>query len=72
MARITNEYLIDGERYVVDVRVSLILGRTTIRINDYKFTLQSLPFSVKRCEPFRVGEKRCMLTVSALGKPSIE
>lgn len=72
MAHITNEYLINDERYVVDVRVSVLLGRTTIRINEDKFVLRSAPFKVKRCEPFKVGDKRCMLTVSALGKPHIE
>ena len=72
MPRITNEYLIDDERYTVDVRVSVLLGRTTIRINDDKFVLRSLPFKVKRCEPFKIGDKRCMLTVTASGKPKIE
>jgi hypothetical protein len=72
MPRITNEYLIDGERYSVDVKVSVLLGRTTIRINEDKFVLKSAPFKVKRCEPFKIGDKRCMLTVSASGKPKIE
>lgn len=72
MPRITNEYLIDGERYSVEVKVSVLLGRTTIRINEDKFVLKSAPFKVKRCEPFKIGDKRCMLTVSASGKPKIE
>jgi hypothetical protein len=72
MPRITNEYLIDGERYSVDVKVSVLLGRTTIRINEDKFVLKSAPFKVKRCEPFKIGDKRCMLIVSASGKPKIE
>ena len=72
MPRITNEYLIDGERYSVEVKVSVLLGRTTIKINEDKFVLKSAPFKVKRCEPFKIGDKRCMLTVSASGKPKIE
>lgn len=72
MPRTTNEYLIDGERYTVDIKVSLLLGRTTVRINDDKFVLRSLPFKVKRCEPFKIGDKRCMLTVTASGKAKIE
>lgn len=72
MPRITNEYLINDERYTVDVRVSVLLGRTTIRINDDKFVLKSIPFKVKRSEPFMIGDKRCVLTVTASGKPKIE
>lgn len=72
MPRITNEYLIDDERYSVEVKVNVLLGRTTIKINEDKFVLKSAPFKVKRCEPFKIGDKRCMLTVSASGKPKIE
>ena len=72
MPRVENEYLIDGERYTVEVSVNVLLGRTTVRINDDKFTLRSAPFKVKRSEPFKIGEKRCLLTVTSSGKPSIE
>ena len=72
MPRITNEYLINDERYTVDVRVSVLLGRTTIKINEDKFVLRSAPFKVKRCEPFMIGDKRCILTVTASGKAKIE
>lgn len=72
MPRITNEYLINDERYTVDIRVSVLLGRTTIKINDDKFVLRSAPFKVKRCEPFMIGDKRCILTVTASGKAKIE
>ena len=72
MSRITNEYLINDERYTVDIRVNVLLGRTTIRINDDKFVLKSFPFRVKRCEPFMIGDKRCVLTVTASGKAKIE
>jgi hypothetical protein len=72
MPRITNEYLIDDVRYTVDVSVNMLLGRTTVRVNDDKFVLRSMPFRVKRCEPFKIGDKRCMLTITASGKPRIE
>lgn len=72
MPRITNEYLIDDVRYTVDVSVNVLLGRTTVRVNDDKFVLRSMPFRVKRCEPFKIGDKRCMLTITASGKPRIE
>ena len=72
MPRITNEYLINDERYTVDVRVSVLLGRTTIKINEDKFVLRSAPFKVKRCEPLMIGDKRCILTVTASGKAKIE
>lgn len=72
MPRITNEYLIDDVRYTVDVSVNMLLGRTTVRVNDDKFVLRSMPFRVKRCEPFKIGDKRCMLTITASGKPKIE
>ena len=72
MPRITNEYLIDGERYTVDVRVNVLLGVTKITVNEDKYVLRSLPFKVKRREPFKIGEKRCVLNISSSGKPSIE
>lgn len=72
MPRITNDYLIDGERYTVDVKVNVLLGKTTVRVNDDKFVLRSFPFKVQRNEPFKIGSKRCMLTVTRSGKPSIE
>lgn len=72
MPRIENEYLIEDVRYSVSVSVNLLLGRTVVRINDDKFVLRSFPFRVKRCEPFMIGEKRCMLTVTSSGKAKIE
>ena len=72
MPRTENEYLIDDIRYSVSVSVNLLLGRTVVRINEDKFVLKSFPFRVKRCEPFMIGEKRCMLIVTPSGKAKIE
>ena len=72
MPRTTNEYLINDERYTVDIKVNVLLGRTTVRVNDDKFVLRSLPFRVKRSEPFMIGDKRCILTVTPSGKAKIE
>jgi hypothetical protein len=72
MGKIRNEYEIDGERYSVDIKASALLGRVTIKINDDKFVLRSFPFRIGRCEPFKIGDKRCMLTVSNFGKLKID
>jgi hypothetical protein len=72
MGKIRNEYEIDGERYSVDINASALLGRVTIKINDDKFVLRSFPFRIGRCEPFKIGDKRCMLTVSNFGKLKID
>ena len=72
MARIKNVYLVDDERYEVEIKSSALLGRVTIKINDDKFVLRSMPFRIGRCEPFKVGDKRCMLTVSNFGKLKID
>ena len=72
MGRISNEYLIEGERYSVDIKSSLILGRVTVDINGERIVLRSAPFCIKKCEPFKIGSKLCMLKVSALGKIRIE
>ena len=72
MAKIHNEYEINGERYSVEIRSSAILGRVVIRINGDKFTLRSFPFRLGRSEPFKIGDKRCMLTVTNTGKLQID
>ena len=72
MARIKNVYLVVDERYEVEIKSSALLGRVTIKINDDKFVLRSMPFRIGRCEPFKVGDKRCMLTVSNFGKLKID
>ena len=72
MARIKNVYLVDDERYDVEIKSSALFGRVTIKINDDKFVLRSMPFRIGRCEPFKVGDKRCMLTVSNFGKLKID
>ena len=72
MGKIENVYMIDGERYEVEVKASALLGRVSIKINREEFTLRSMPFGIKRCEPFKVGDKQCMLTVSRFGKVRID
>ena len=72
MSKIRNEYEIDGERYDVEIKASPILGRVTIKINDDRFVLRSLPFRIGRCEPFKIGDKRCMLTVTNFGRLKID
>ena len=72
MGKMSCEYDIEGERYRVEARAGPWLGRVTVSINGEKFVLRSSPFRIKRCEPFMIGQKRCMLTVSSWGKISIE
>ena len=72
MARIKNVYLVDDERYEVEIKANALLGRVSMRINDDRFVLRSAPFRIKRCEPFKIGDKRCMLTVSNFGKVKID
>ena len=72
MGKIRNEYEIEGERYSVDIKASPIIGRVTIKINDDKFVLQSFPFRIGRCEPFMIGDKRCMLTITNFGRVRID
>lgn len=72
MGKLTNEYLIEGERYSVEIKSSLLLGRVTVTINGEKLVLRSAPFCIKKSEPFKIGDKLCMLKVSALGKIKVE
>ena len=72
MGKIKNEYEIEGERYSVEIKASALFGKVSIRINDDKFVLRSFPFRIGRCEPFKIGEKRCMLTVTNFGKVKID
>lgn len=72
MGKIENVYMIDGERYEVEVKANAILGRVSIKINGEAFILRSMPFRIKRCEPFKIGDKQCMLTVSSFGKVKID
>ena len=72
MGKIENVYMIDGERYEVEIKANALLGRVSMRINDDRFVLRSAPFRIKRCEPFKIGDKRCMLTVSNFGKVKID
>lgn len=72
MGKLRHEYLVEGERYSVEISSSVIFGRVSVKINDDKFVMRSAPFCIKRSEPFKIGEKRCMLTVSRFGKISID
>ncbi len=72
MGKIENVYLIDDVRYEVEIKANPLLGRVSMKINDDKFVLRSFPFRIKRCEPFKIGEKRCMLTVTNFGKVKID
>ena len=72
MGKINNEYEINGVRYSVEIKASPIFGRVVIKINDDKFVLRSFPFRIGRCEPFMIGDKRCMLTVTNFGRLRID
>lgn len=72
MGKISNEYEIDGQRYYVEIKASALLGRVVIKINGDSFVLRSFPFRTGRCEPFKIGDKRCILTVTNLGKVKID
>ena len=72
MGKIENVYMVEGERYEVEIKANALLGRVSMKINDDKFVLRSLPFRIKRCEPFKIGDKRCMLTVTNFGKVRID
>ena len=72
MGKINNVYEIDGVRYEVTIKASALWGRVAIKINEDKFVLRSFPFRIGRCEPFKIGDKRCMLTVTNFGKLKID
>ena len=72
MGKIETVYLIDDVRYEVEIKASPLLGRVTMKINGDKFVLRSFPFRIGRCEPFKIGDKRCMLTVTNMGKVTID
>ena len=72
MGKIENVYMVEGERYEVEVSASALLGKVTMKINGDKFTIRSFPFRIKRCEPIKIGDKRCMLTVTNFGKVKID
>jgi len=72
MGKLTNEYLIDGERYSVEIKSCLVTGRVAVTINGERIVLRSAPFCIKKSEPFKIGSKMCMLKVSALGKIRVE
>ena len=72
MGKIENVYMVEGERYEVEIKANALLGRVSMKINEDKFVLRSFPFRIKRCEPFKIGEKKCMLTVTNFGKVKID
>ena len=72
MGKFNSEYLIDGERYSVEIKASPLFGRVTVDINGERIVLRSAPFCIKKSEPFKIGNKLCMLKVSALGKIKVE
>lgn len=72
MGKIENVYLINDVRYEVEIKANPLLGRVSMKINDDKFVLRSFPFRIGRCEPFKIGDKRCMLTVSNFGRVKID
>ena len=72
MGKLENVYMIEGERYEVEIKANALLGKISMRINDDSFVLRSFPFRIKRCEPFKIGDKRCMLTVTNFGKVKID
>ena len=72
MGKIDNVDMVEGERYEVEIKANALLGRVSMKINEDKFVLRSFPFRIKRCEPFKIGEKKCMLTVTNFGKVKID
>ena len=72
MGKFYSEYLIEGERYSVEIKARPLFGRVTVDINGERIVLRSAPFCIKKSEPFKIGNKLCMLKVSALGKVRVE
>lgn len=72
MGRFNNEYTVGDEKFNVEIRSNLLLGRVTVTINGERIVMRSAPFCVKKSEPFKIGEKLFMLRVSAFGKISVE
>ena len=72
MGKFVNEYNVGGEKYALEIRTSVILGRVTVTINGESLVMKSAPFWVKKCEPFKIGDKMFMLKVSPLGGIKVE
>ena len=72
MGKFINEYTVGDEKFSVEIKSSVILGRVTVTINGESLVMKSAPFCVKKNEPFKLGEKLFLLKVSPLGKISVE
>lgn len=72
MGKFSSEYLVEGERYSVEIKAKPLLGIVTVDINGDRIVLRSAPFCIKKSEPFKIGNKLYMLKISALGKIRIE
>ena len=72
MGKFSSEYLVEGERYSVEIKAKPLLGIVTVDINGDRIVLRSAPFCIKKSEPFKIGNKLYMLKISARGKIRIE
>ena len=72
MGRFYNEYEIGKEKYSVEIKSSVILGRVRVTINGESLVMKSMPLCVKKSEPFMIGDKMFMLKVSPLGGIKVE
>lgn len=72
MGKFCNEYEIGKEKYSVEIKSSVMLGRVRVTINGESLVMKSAPFWVKKSEPFMIGEKMFMLKVSPLGGIKVE
>ena len=72
MGKFINEYTVGDEKFSVDIKSRVILGRVTVTINGESIVMKSAPFWVKKSEPFMIGDKMFMLKVSPLGKIRVE
>ena len=72
MGKFINEYTVGDEKFSVEIKSRVILGRVTVTINGESIVMKSAPFWVKKSEPFMIGDKMFMLKVSPLGKIRIE
>lgn len=72
MGRFSNEYTVGDEKYSVEIKSSVMLGRVSVSINGEKLVMKSAPFWVKKREPFMIGDKMYMLKVSPFGGIKVE
>ena len=72
MGKFQNEYTVGGEKYSVEIKSSVILGRVAVTINGERLVMKSAPFWVKKREPFKIGDKMFLLKVSPFGGIRVE